>query len=205
MLDAEYWTATSAARCSSSAVCGLCRTSGCDVLLEIGPHPVLVGMGQACWRADGEPLWVGSLRRGPDDTKQMLDATGAMYAAGVDIDFASMDAPWRSVRRKIALPFYPFQHRRFWIEAPESAVVPAEAGIQDCLYEITWEQRDATPRPAEAVRGETWLVLADKRGLASALCRELERAGQETCLRGGGRAHRGIGGSISRRNRRSEG
>jgi acyl transferase domain-containing protein/acyl carrier protein len=178
VLDAEYWTGHIRRPVQFARGIEALQGFGCDVLLEIGPHPVLVGMGQACWSADETLLWVGSLRRGRPDEEQLLDAAAAMYAFGVEIDFAAMDAPWSSARRKVVLPTYPFQRRRYWVEAPEAVPATPETRVKDCLYGVVWEQRDAKPRPAESIRPETWLLLADETGVAAALRQELQQTGR---------------------------
>jgi acyl transferase domain-containing protein/acyl carrier protein len=88
---------------------------GCTVCLEIGPHPTLIGMARQCPGTDAM-LWLPSLRRGRGEWAQMLQSLAALYTAGVDIDWAAFDAPYQ--RRKLVLPTYPFQRRRYWIDAP---------------------------------------------------------------------------------------
>jgi acyl transferase domain-containing protein len=86
-----------------------------DVCLEIGPHPTLLAFAQANFEAFGAgatPQLVGSLRKGRDDLEQMSEALGALYLAGVAID-------WRAVwsarpHRQVDLPAYAFQREPLW-------------------------------------------------------------------------------------------
>jgi acyl transferase domain-containing protein/NADPH:quinone reductase-like Zn-dependent oxidoreductase/SAM-dependent methyltransferase/nucleoside-diphosphate-sugar epimerase/acyl carrier protein len=87
--------------------------AGCDTFVEIGPHPVLLGMGQACV-ADGHATWAPSLRRNRPDWQQLLESLAALYVAGTDIDWVGFDAPYG--RRRVALPTYPFQRERHWVK-----------------------------------------------------------------------------------------
>ena len=87
---------------------------GCDVLLEIGPSPHLVGMLQEELDAAG-PRLVPSLRRGRDDWRTLLRALGEIVAAGGDVDWSGFDAPY--ARRRISLPTYPFERKRHWFTA----------------------------------------------------------------------------------------
>ncbi len=97
---------------------------GCDVLLEIGAQPVLLGMGQAIWASDAllpTPLWLPSLRSGCSDWQQLLHSLGELYLAGVSIDWASFETGGTSnlpyyPRRFLHLPTYPFQRQRYWWE-----------------------------------------------------------------------------------------
>ncbi|ETW96824.1 MAG: hypothetical protein ETSY1_25090 [Candidatus Entotheonella factor] len=91
---------------------------GYDVLVEIGPSPTLLGMARRVLSHAGtDPLLLPSLRRGRDDWRQMLQSLGALYVQGVSVDWQGLDAAYE--RRKIALPTYPFQRQRYWLEAPQ--------------------------------------------------------------------------------------
>ena len=96
---------------------------GCTSFLEIGPHPTLTRLGQQCLPAPALS-WVHSLRRGQDDGRQMATALGQLYTAGASIDWEAVDRPF--VRRRVALPTYPFQRERFWVQSPaRQGPVPA--------------------------------------------------------------------------------
>ena len=81
--------------------------------LEIGPHPVLVGMGAACVDPD-RSVWLPSLRREHDDWDVILDSLQTLYVAGADVDWAGFDSG--ATRRRVSLPVYPFQRKRHWAE-----------------------------------------------------------------------------------------
>ncbi|MGK7908958.1 MAG: SDR family NAD(P)-dependent oxidoreductase [Synechococcus sp.] len=86
--------------------------------VEIGPKPVLLGMGRYCLLDGIERAWLPSLRPGREDWSQLLESVGALFQHGVEIDWAGFDADYP--RHRIALPTYPFQRQRYWI-APEGA------------------------------------------------------------------------------------
>jgi acyl transferase domain-containing protein len=81
--------------------------------IEIGPHPVLIGMAADCVPA-GTGSWLPSLRRDHDDWGVILESLQTLYAAGAEIDWAGFDAGMP--RRRVALPGYPFQRKRHWAE-----------------------------------------------------------------------------------------
>ncbi|WP_018262949.1 type I polyketide synthase [Methylobacterium sp. WSM2598] len=87
--------------------------AGCRCFLEIGPHPVLIGMGQTCLSDPDSRIWRASLRRGQDDCREMLEAAAHLYTAGVNLDWESYDRDFG--RRKLSLPTYPFQRQRYWM------------------------------------------------------------------------------------------
>ena len=91
---------------------------GYRTFLEIGPHAALAGMGQMCI-PDGGALWLASLRRDRDDYQQMLESLAALYVGGVQVDWASFERDHLDAgtpKRRISVPTYPWQHRRFWLE-----------------------------------------------------------------------------------------
>jgi acyl transferase domain-containing protein/acyl carrier protein len=90
---------------------------GCEFFLEIGPKPVLLGMGRLCLGED-VGRWLVSLRPGQDDWLELLQSLSELYISGVPVDWAGFDSHYR--RHKIPLPTYPFQRLRFWIEENSS-------------------------------------------------------------------------------------
>ncbi|ARV62851.1 short-chain dehydrogenase [Nostocales cyanobacterium HT-58-2] len=88
----------------------------CDVLLEIGPKPILLGMGKQCL-SDTElkqMVWLPSLRPGQSDWQQLLQSLAKMYVQGVEIDWKGFDQDY--IRQRVLLPTYPFQEQRYWVE-----------------------------------------------------------------------------------------
>src|SRR5207245_104087 len=59
------------------------------------------------------------LRRGRDDSHEMLSALAALVVAGVQPEWKAVEGG--ATRRKIALPTYPFERERHWIDRPPSA------------------------------------------------------------------------------------
>jgi len=90
---------------------------GYETFLEIGSKPILLGMGRQCVTEDvGE--WLPSLRPGVDEWQQMLYSLGQLYVKGVKIDWSGFDSDYN--RQKVALPTYPFQRERYWVEITEN-------------------------------------------------------------------------------------
>jgi acyl transferase domain-containing protein len=85
----------------------------CTAFLEIGPQPVLAGMGQSCLPRVPARQWIASLRRGHDDWPQVLLALGGLYTAGAGIDWPAFYQGQHF--NKVTLPTYPFQRQRYWL------------------------------------------------------------------------------------------
>ena len=88
---------------------------GFGTIVEIGPQPVLIGMGKQCVAPDAVN-WVSTLRRGREDWGELMGAVSRLYLQGIRIDWEGFDRDYP--RRRLRLPTYPFQRQRYWIDAP---------------------------------------------------------------------------------------
>jgi acyl transferase domain-containing protein len=90
----------------------------CQIFLEIGPHPVLAGSISECLSNVGENGHVfPSLRRGEDESLNLLASFGGLFTAGYPVDWSKL-FPVR--RPLVRLPAYPWQRDRYWLESDES-------------------------------------------------------------------------------------
>jgi myxalamid-type polyketide synthase MxaB len=101
--------------------------TGCEIFIEVGPAPILTGMGRKCL-PDNKGLWLSSLRRGQDDWKTILGALASLHVRGVNIDWRGFDRDYR--RSRVFLPTYPFERSRFWMDGDKDGepAEKAEAG-----------------------------------------------------------------------------
>jgi acyl transferase domain-containing protein len=91
---------------------------GMRTFLEVGPQPTLLGLARECWEAapgEGTPRWLSSLVPGRSNFETLLAALAELYVAGQAVDWEQFSCHFAG--RKIPLPTYAFQRRRFWIEA----------------------------------------------------------------------------------------
>jgi acyl transferase domain-containing protein len=103
--------------------------AGCRVFVEIGPKPVLLGMGCQCI-PEADAVWLPSLREGESDWRQMLHALGELYVRGVDVNWEEFDHD--SKVQRVVLPTYPFDRQRYWIDTSGTAeIVPVPSVVQD--------------------------------------------------------------------------
>jgi acyl transferase domain-containing protein len=115
---ADYWVEHMLRPVQFAAGMGTLASEDHGALLEIGPHPVLLGMGQQCVTENGNGrLWLASLRRGVPEWRQMLLSLGRLYVAGAGVNWEAFDEPYSPSR--ITQPNYPFQRKLHWVEEPE--------------------------------------------------------------------------------------
>ena len=67
---------------------------------------------------EGGREWLPSLRQGRGDWQQMLESLGQLYVRGVAVDFSGLYG--EAGYRRLQLPTYPFQRKRYWIDAPNN-------------------------------------------------------------------------------------
>ncbi|MGW4526679.1 type I polyketide synthase [Amycolatopsis sp. NPDC004378] len=96
--------------------------------VEVSAHPVLLSAIQET--LDDTPgVVVGTLRRGEGGPRRFLTSLAELWTQGHDVDWAAVVPE----RRTIALPTYPFQHRRHWPKAP-AAVATTGDPVDDTFW-----------------------------------------------------------------------
>ncbi|MFD1543429.1 beta-ketoacyl synthase N-terminal-like domain-containing protein, partial [Nonomuraea guangzhouensis] len=98
--------------------------------VELGPDGVLSGLGQECVPEpqDGRgPVFVPLLRRGRGEAEQVVTAVGQAHAGGAAVDWERFFAGTGA--RRVDLPTYAFQHRRYWLNPGQSGGDPASIGL----------------------------------------------------------------------------
>jgi acyl transferase domain-containing protein len=112
MSRAEYWRRQVRRPVRfAEAIAGLAKYR---VFVEAGPGSTLAGLGRECLGESDERLWLPSLRRSRGDWAQFLESLGKLYVWGAEVNWPGFDAPYSC--RKMALPTYPFERQRYWIE-----------------------------------------------------------------------------------------
>jgi acyl transferase domain-containing protein len=112
---AEYWVAHVRQPVRFAQSMETLHKQGAEIFLEIGPKPVLLGMGRECLMGE-KKLWLPSLRSGKPNWSQMLQSLGELYVRGVKIDWLGFYQDYSC--NKAALPTYPWQRKRYWITEP---------------------------------------------------------------------------------------
>ncbi|GHG75414.1 type I polyketide synthase [Comamonas sp. JC664] len=90
------------------------RAEGHRTYLEIGPAPILAGIGRRNFQTADELAWLPSLRPSSGETAQLLSSLAELYMRGFDVDWAAFDAPFD--RRPLCLPTHPFLRERYWMD-----------------------------------------------------------------------------------------
>ncbi len=160
-------------------------------LLEVGPGQTLAilarqheayGPGSLALstlpdRVDGEP-----------EPASLLTVASRLWLAGVPLDWHGFYR--HEERRRVPLPTYPFERRRFWIEpgtalpgaSPAGGLAPERKTpeLADWFYLQGWRRSEPSGWPAAARDAAgPWLLFLDGEGLGMAMAEHLEGAGQQ--------------------------
>ena len=107
-----------------------------QILLEIGPKPVLLGMGSHCLENLGSGYTLlPSLRPGKSDWQQLLASLGELYLKGLDIDWEGFESDYLP-RNKLELPTYPFQRQSYWVKYAHTQQVSIHRNQQGSLLSL---------------------------------------------------------------------
>ncbi|MEK7919795.1 type I polyketide synthase, partial [Burkholderia contaminans] len=146
---AGYWVEHTRAPVRFGVGIEALAAQGVDVVLEIGARPTLTALARQTLGPDSEVVSLASLRPGRGEVEQMLESAAALYVRGAALDWASLHRVERPV--KVALPTYPFQRKRHWVDASQHADASAhrhaasdEGGLHTLLG-----RRLKLPRSAE--------------------------------------------------------
>ncbi|MBB4946104.1 pimaricinolide synthase PimS1 [Kitasatospora gansuensis] len=101
--------------------------NGVRSFLELGPDAVLAAMGPDCLPEQAtDAVFVAALRAGRDEVGELVSAVARMHARGGALDG---DTPYAGLApRRIPLPTYAFQRKRYWLTAPTVAADAAGLG-----------------------------------------------------------------------------
>jgi acyl transferase domain-containing protein/acyl carrier protein len=125
LATAQYWAQQVRAPVRFADGVRAMQQLGVTRFLELGPQAALLGLVGAD-ESGHEPLRWAALRRGRPETTAMLEALAGFYTAGGEVN-------WQGVfprgGRRVELPTYPWQRRRFWLPSGPVAPRPAAADL----------------------------------------------------------------------------
>jgi acyl transferase domain-containing protein/acyl carrier protein len=154
---------------------------GITAFVEVGPHPVLLpSVEQTAQGAGRAVVTVASGRREEPEQAVLLAGLGRLWTAGAALDWRLLGLAGGGA--DLALPHYPWQRERHWVEGAERATgAAAEPALADrlepeelgWLHQATWEEAAIPPARSKAA----WLVAADDPAAGAALAAALRTAG----------------------------
>lgn len=204
-VDPDYWSQQLRSPVRFDAGMAEIWRSGDVAMIEIGYGQALASAALQSHEAPrGDRIVVPSLPTfGVGIPKSMrellLRAAGRLWEAGVGDPYPQVDG-----ERRLSLPTYPFERRRYWLDAGTEVFgsAPIRSGTRrstdgDWLYTPSWMRKDRVPESiTTGLSTETWLVFADRTGLGDAVCSELEGRGADVVRVAVGDTFRSAAGSF---------
>ena len=151
--DAQYWGNHLRQPVRfADGVAALLQYAPGSVLLELGPDQTLTKLARQHPAArDAKIEILSTLQEGRDDAEAALGALGRLWTEGVEPDWTAL-FPGR--RRRVALPTYPFERKRYWVEPvkPAAKASALSANFKGNRHHPAGEapalQSEAMPNPA---------------------------------------------------------
>jgi acyl transferase domain-containing protein/acyl carrier protein len=148
-------------------------------LVEVGPGDVLSKLADQCIGYTTVPI-VTSMRqplRRVDDTAVLAEAMKTLWLNGVEVDWSS----WSGRRRRVPLPTYPFERRRYWVDPDPVTVTATQQEAEEsqkplpadrCTFAPRWYEAALPDHDPAALAGD-WLVFASGHPVVEALIARL--------------------------------
>ena len=188
----DYWTAHLRGTVRfADGIAHLAQVPG-RVFLEVGPGRAMQAMAKANPGVAANQV-VSTLRHrdhATGDDTYFMGALGRFWALGGRIDW---DQIWGGVqRRRLSLPGYAFQRKRYFIERSSATVAEAAQELARIEEPAEWGWRPAWrlaspsievgPQGPVAGGPQNWLVFADDLGLGARLVEKLRGLGQRVAV-----------------------
>lgn len=167
------------------------------ILLEVGPGRSLSTVVRQNIEAGNTTAVVLSTVRHRDEPQSdvafFLNAFGQLWLNGGDVNRAELHVG--ETRRRLPLPTYPFERKRYFVEMNRSANLPKrkkgkQTDLADWFRVPVWnrsvpaellaqaEAKEATEANKEATKGDTYLLFLDDCEFGTSLVKRLEQRGQ---------------------------
>lgn len=143
------------------------------VLLEAGPGQTLSALARQNSAITPGRVTLASFfasKEKMSETCAMLDALGRLWLAGVKVDWNGFHA--QAKRRRVPLPTYPFERKRFWVEPPARATRQAASNNLSITAAPPTPKMDEEPVPSP--RTEALAPMSRKERLVAMIRAQLE-------------------------------
>jgi acyl transferase domain-containing protein/acyl carrier protein len=166
------------------------------VLLEVGPGRTLSTLAKPQRQYPDTQLVLASTRHPLDSTSDhlfLLTTLGELWLSGVEIEWSRLHRGER--RNRVALPSYPFERKRYWVEADgraapvaswrKSAALAKKPDIKDWFYLPTWTETAPLAVNESQRLSETYpriLLFVREDGLSARLREFLAQSGCEVVM-----------------------
>ncbi len=160
---ADYWLKHLRETVRFSDCVNTLKSKGSSIFLEVGPGNSLSSFVRAQVEPNDGHILLNSLRHIKEDKNDqchILETLGKLWTNGVSINWG--DFYKDETRKRLPVPTYAFNSKRYWIEPKKSKTNTREKlPLDDWFSEPAWRFSKQQPHFKE-VSDSTWLVFNDK-------------------------------------------
>ncbi|MGV9249743.1 SDR family NAD(P)-dependent oxidoreductase, partial [Streptomyces sp. NPDC003710] len=133
-LTADYWFENCRRPVGFEPVVRRLLSDGFGVFVESSSHPVLaLSVEETAESAESDPIVIGTLRRDQGGLERFYSSLGELHVRGVRVDWTPAFAG--TTARRVELPTYAFQRRRYWVEATAERDTTSADAIETAFWE----------------------------------------------------------------------
>ncbi|WP_145871328.1 type I polyketide synthase [Streptomyces capillispiralis] len=151
----DYWTRQIRQAVRFADCVRRLEAEGVTTLVEAGPDSVLSALAEDTVEDPGAVVAVGTLRRERPEAQTLLTALATAFTRGADVDWAALTGGPGT--RRVDLPTYAFQRRRYWLDGPARTTAPGPDPVaaheDDARQEVPAEPRGALGARLAALSG----------------------------------------------------
>ncbi|VAW96734.1 Polyketide synthase modules and related proteins [hydrothermal vent metagenome] len=119
IMAADYWVEHIISPVQFLSSMQTLESFGTEFYLEIGPQPVLLGMGKRCVQSKNA-MWLSSLEQGVPNQHTMLRSLANFYMSGAEINWDRLYN--KKEFKKTNLPFYSFERQPYWFSSAAAEI-----------------------------------------------------------------------------------
>lgn len=180
--DPAYWARHLREPVQFSRAVSELRTGSDTILLEVGPGHVLSILARQQDKGLSEQVVVSSLsdpRSEAGDLVNLLKSLGSLWLAGINPEWSALYAGDHT--RRISLPTYPFERKRYWLEGAEAdkaarsqneklqssapATVPQAYREREAMNIVAQRAPTETPGRAQRLRSQLVEIFEELSGM----------------------------------------
>ncbi len=188
-LNADYWVKNLRESVLFSTAVERLVEDEYNVFLEISPHPVLSSaIRKNVSKQDKENIVLPTLRKHKPEQVTMLNSLGSLYTLGYSVNWNEI---YQEGARCVCLPTYPWQREQYWFEikkhAPMNTAAPQiiSDDVDRWLYKLEWQAKESNKENLLVSDGNgqgSWLIFAQRDGIAKLVANRLNEQGERTIL-----------------------
>ncbi|MFE1290923.1 type I polyketide synthase [Streptomyces sp. NPDC058751] len=156
-LDADYWYNNLREKVRFESSVRQMAADGFRVFVEMSPHPVLTVPVQEMTEDLDDALVLSSSRRGRGEVEAVLGSLSALHVRGGNVDWSALF----TTRRRVDLPTYAFQRKRYWLSSAPTAAVTAQASPAELPQETDDQQVPLPQRLVALVPDDAQALVLD--------------------------------------------